>query len=142
MKQSFSEKQIIDMTRQEESIIQSKQKYLNDINRVLKDVIISAEGLKEISKKPETVMVKLGPGILVEAKITDFVNCSRAFSDNGYQKSTIKDTIDWLDKKKTNLEEQLTKVNTDLAQSRQKLNQLIGIIKQIEMEKSKNISVK
>ena len=56
--------------------------------------------------------------------------------------NTIKDTIDWLDKKKTNLEEQLTKVNTDLAQSRQKLNQLIGIIKQIEMEKSKNISVK
>jgi prefoldin subunit 5 len=142
MKQTFSEQQIIQMAQQEEAVLQSKQKYLQQLNRVLTDVVLGIQGLKEIQKKPENVMVKLGPGIMVEAKITDTTNCMRAFADNGFSKASIKDTITWLEDKQKNVETQIQKVNIDLAKSKQKLNELIGIIKQIETEKSKNISGK
>jgi len=142
MKQTFSEQQIIQMAQQEEAVLQSKQNYLQQLNRVLKDVVLGIEGLKEIQKKPESVMVKLGPGIMVEAKITDNTNCMRAFADNGFEKATIKDTIGWLNDKQKNVETQAQKVNQDVAKSKQKLNELIGIIKQIQTEKSKNISGK
>jgi prefoldin subunit 5 len=142
MKKTFTEAQIFQLTRQEEAIVKSQQAYLKDLQRVLKDVILGIQGLEEIEKKPSKVMVKLGPGILVEAEIKDTKNCMQAFADNGYQKATIKETVKWLGKKQKNVEKQIKKVSSDLAQSRQKLNELAGVIQQIEIEKSKNISVK
>ncbi|MFA5763519.1 MAG: hypothetical protein WC915_01775 [archaeon] len=142
MNQQFSEQQIISMAQQEEAVLQSKQAYLKQLTRVLQDVVLGIEGLKEIQKKPESIMVKLGPGIMIEAKLTDNTNCMRAFADNGFKKAPIKDTIEWLNDKQKNLETQLQNMNKEVAKSKQKLNELIGIIKQIETEKSKNISVK
>ena len=68
MKQTFSEAQVLQLTKQQEAIINQQQKYLTDLTRVLKDVVLGIEGLKEIEKDPDKVLVKIGPGILIEAK--------------------------------------------------------------------------
>jgi lysozyme family protein len=142
MKQRLTERQIVELTQREETILRSKQNYLNQLYKVLKDIKIGEETLKEIQKKPETIEVKIAPGILLQAKLLDTQNCKRAFADNGYQPATIKSTITWLNKKEKNVTKQINKVKDDLVKSKTKFNDLINILKKIEQEKQKNISVK
>jgi prefoldin subunit 5 len=140
MKKSFSEKQLIQMAQQQEAIMQSQENFLKELDRVMKETIISIESLKEVQKKPGKIYVKLGPGIMIEAEIKNTEKCKRAFSEKGYKEANIKETIKWLEKRLDNVKKQVKKVSEDYNKSRQQLNNLIGILKQIQAEKQKNIS--
>lgn len=142
MKQTFSENQIIQMAQQEEGMLQSRERFYSDLQNVLRETHLSIESLKEIQKKPETIMIKVGPGVIIEAEVKNVKKCKRAFAENGYLEEEIKDTIKWLEEKKVNLEAQAKNVAQDIFKSKQRLSELIGVIKQIEAEKQKNISVK
>ncbi len=142
MAQSFSENQIIQMAQQEDSMLSNKKSYLNSLSNILLDTIKTIESLKEIQKKPKKLMMRLGAGVLVDVKIEQTESCQRTFSEKGYKKEKISDTIKWLEDKKEKLGEQLTKVKSDIATSETRLTELMSIIKQIEAEKAKNISVK
>jgi prefoldin subunit 5 len=141
MKQSLTENQIIQMAQQEENNLQKKQQYLSRIESILKDTILTIESLKEIQKKPSKTMIKIGLGVMMEAEIKTN-KCSRAFAENGYKEEKIDDTINWLKKRRKNIESQIKKIIEDINKTKNKLNELIKILKQIENEKRKNISVK
>ncbi len=142
MKQTLSERQIIQLAQQEDALLQNKRTYLGNLENALIDVLKSIASLKEIEKKPGKILVRLGPGVLVEAEINETENCKRTFSENGFRDAKIKDTIVWLEEKHKNLEEQVKKVSIDVAKSEANLGQLSALLNQIEMEKRKNISVK
>ena len=141
MKQTYTEKQIITMIRQEESILEARNQYLKRIERVLQDTIVSIDSLKELEKNDGQVLVKLGAGIAIEATIKT-KTCKRAFAENGFIDEKIPSTIKWLEKREKNVKTQMKKIAEDVNKSKTKLNQLVSIIKQIEAEKRKNISVK
>ena len=141
MKKTYSEKQIIQMIKQEEAILEGRTQYLRRIERVLKDTFLSIESLKELSKNQGKVLVKLGSGIAIEAEIkTD--TCKRAFAENGFIDEKIPSTIKWLEKREKNVKVQMKKISEDINKTKSELTKLVSIVKQIEAEKRKNISVK
>jgi prefoldin subunit 5 len=141
MKKTYTEKQIVQMIKKEEAILKGRRQYLKRIERVLKDTFLSIESLKELNKNNGKVFVKLGSGIAIEAEIKT-ETCKRAFAENGFIDEKIPNTIKWLEKRKTNIKIQMKKNAKDVNKSKTKLNQLVTIVKQIEAEKRKNISVK
>lgn len=142
MTQQINEQQLIQLAQREESILQSQQNFLNNIQQSLQETYETIEGLKEINKNPKKTFFRIGSGVLIDVEIKNNKKCKRIFSENGYKETTIKDTIEWLEKRKKNLELQLQKVQKEIFTTTQKLNEIIQVIKQIQQEKSKNISVK
>jgi prefoldin subunit 5 len=142
MEQQFSEKQLIQMAQQEEAILKNKQMFIKKLSGILRDVNTAVDVLKEVKAKQEKTMMNIGAGVLIEVEITNRENCLRAFSENGYKKEKITDTEKWLLEKKKNVETQLSKITADASQSERKLNDIITILRQIESEKRKMVSVK
>ena len=141
MKKTYTEKQIVQMIKKEEAILKGRRQYLKRIERVLKDTFLSIESLKELNKNKGKVFVKLGAGIAIEAEITA-TTCKRAFAENGFIDEKIPSTIKWLEKREKNVKVQMKKISEDIAKNKSELTKLVSIIKQIEAEKRKNISVK
>jgi prefoldin subunit 5 len=142
MEQQINEQQLIQMAQKEEAIMNSQNNFLQNLKNALKEAHETIESLKEIQKKPGKIFFKIGPGVMIEGEIKNTEKCKRAFSENGFKEEKIVETIKWMEKRKGNLEQQAQKVQTDLIQTEQKLTQIINLIKQIQQEKSKNISVK
>jgi prefoldin subunit 5 len=142
MKQQVNEQQLIQMAQKEEAIMNSQNNFLQNLKHALKEAHETIESLKEIQKKPGKIFFKLGPGVMIEGEIKNTEKCKRAFAENGFKEEKSVETIKWMEKRKGNLEQQAQKVQTDLIQTEQKLTQIINLIKQIQQEKSKNISVK
>lgn len=141
MKQTLTENQILQMAQQEETILKEQQTYLARVENILKDTIMTIESLKEIQKKPSKIMVKIGLGVVLEVELKSN-KCIRAFAENGYKEEKIDETINWLKKRKNNVESQIKKIREDIQKTSNKLNELIKVLKQIDYEKRKNISVK
>ncbi len=142
MTQQISEQQLIQIAQKHEEIIRSQQNFLQNLKTALKEAYETIEGLKEIQKNDKNVLIKLGSGILIEAEIKNNKKCKQAFSENGYKETSIEEAIKWIEKRKNNLEQQAQKVQSDIINTEQKLVEIINVIKQIQHEKSKNISVK
>ncbi|MBT4596943.1 MAG: hypothetical protein HOC95_03105 [Candidatus Diapherotrites archaeon] len=142
MEQQFNEQQLVQLVRQEEANLASKEEYFMKLRNVLGETVKAMDSLKEIQKNPGKIIVRLGAGILVDAEITNTTTCKRTFSENGFQETKINDTIKWLEEKQGQLENQLGKVQADLVASKNNIDQIVGAIRQIESEKQKNISVK
>jgi prefoldin subunit 5 len=142
MNQQINEQQLIQIAQKEESTLQSQNDFLQNIKSILKETHNTIEGLKEIQKKPEKMFFNIGAGILIETQVNEFKKCKRLFSENGYKETTIEETIKWLEKRKTNLEQQAQKVQSEMMKTENNLKQIINAIKQIQIEKSKNISTK
>jgi len=145
----LSEQQLIQMAQQEENNLNSKKALLNQITSILRETNEAIESLKEIQKKPKTAMMGLGVGVMVEVEIKGEGKCKRTFAENGYVEEKIEDTITWLGKRKEVINKQAMGIGREIAQSESKLNEIIGIVRQIETEKkkfaaerSKNISTK
>ena len=66
--------------------------------------------------------------------------CKKSLGPSGYVEENVEETINQLDKKKTNLEKQAQKLEKEIIITQQKLNQMISILKQIQVEKKKNFS--
>ena len=142
MTRQVSEQEIIQAARREEAIMQNQQTFLQNLKNALRETHETIEGLKEIQKKPQKVLFKIGTGVLVEAEIKNTEKCKRVFSENGYKEAKTEETIKWLENRKNNLEQQAQKVQADLYNTEQKLNAIINMARQIQEEKNKNISVK
>jgi prefoldin subunit 5 len=142
MEQQVNEQQLVQMIKQEEANLASREDYFMKLRNVLGETVKSIDSLKEIQKKPGKIIVRLGAGILVDAEIKNTDTCKRTFSESGFQETKISDTVKWLEEKRGNLERQLGKIQADLVASKNNIDQLISAIKQIEAEKQKNISVK
>ena len=146
MNKQVSEKELIELTRREESILQAKENYYNKTQSLLIETIKTIETLKEIEKEPKTTFFTIGLGVIIEAKIINVKKVKRTFAENGYVEENTKDTIKWLEKRKTNIENQLEKISKDITKSSEQLNNFINILRNIEEEKnklySKNIATK
>ncbi|MDD3083596.1 MAG: hypothetical protein PHP82_01085 [Candidatus ainarchaeum sp.] len=142
MTQQINEQQLIQIAQREERVLQTQQNFLQNLKNALKETHETIEGLKEIQKNEKNVFFRIGQGVLIEAEIKNKDKCKRIFSENGYKETKTEDTIKWLEKRKGNLEQQAQKVQTEIIKNEQKLVEIINMIKQIQQEKSKNISVK
>ena len=146
MNKQVSEKELIELTRREESILQAKENYYNKTQSLLIETIKTIETLKEIEKQPKTTFFTIGLGVIIEEKIINVKKVKRTFAENGYVEENTKDTIKGLEKRKTNIENQLEKISKDITKSSEQLNNFINILRNIEEEKnklySKNIATK
>ena len=137
MQQKVSEQQIVQMAQQQESILNSQKNFQRNIISILKDNIRTIESLEELAKSPEKMYMNLGSGVLIEVEAKNNESCKRAFAENGYLEEKITQTIKWLEKRKVNSENQIKKIEQDIANSEKKLNELIGVLKQIDTQKRK-----
>ena len=142
MTQQINEEQLLQMVRQEEATLNDRQDFYAQLQGAAIDLVKTTESLKEIQKKPGKIMFKIGGGVLIEAEITNTETCKKAFSEKGYKKEKITDTITWLNKRATAVEEQMRKVQIEITESQQRYSQLISIMKQVDSQIRKSIATK
>lgn len=141
MEQKVTEQQIVQMAQQEEAVLARQQKFLRQVAGVYKEAKQTIDALQEMKNDPEKMFMNLGSGVLIEVEAKNKSKCKRAFAENGYIEESVLATIKVLEKRKLNSEKQLQKIESDIAQSDARLNELVGILKQIEVEKRKQISI-
>ena len=141
MQEQVSEKQVVQMAQQEENVLESKKNFLRKVVSILNDSERTIASLKEITKSPETMYMNLGSGVLIEVDAKNSKTCKRAFAENGYFEEDIEETVKWLEKKRENSKTQLEKIGQDVQGSEKRLNELVGILKQIEGQKRKEFNI-
>ena len=141
MQKQVSEQQIVQMAQQEENVLKSKKNFLGKVVSILTDSERTIASLKEIQKTPKTMYINLGSGVLIEVETKNTKTCKRAFAENGYLEENITGTINWLEKKKDNSKTQLEKIEQDVRISEKRLNELVGILRQIEGQKRKEFNI-
>ena len=141
MQKQVSEQQIVQMAQQEENALESKKNFLRKVVSILNDSERTIASLKEITKSPETMYMNLGSGVLIEVDAKNSKTCKRAFAENGYFEEDIEETVKWLEKKRENSKTQLEKIGQDVQGSEKRLNELVGILKQIEGQKRKEFNI-
>ncbi len=141
MEQKITEQQLVQMAQQEEAVLKSKQRFLREISKIIKDSAKTIDALKEIKKNPEKMYMNLGAGVLIEVEVKNTEKCKRAFAENGYVEETIQEAIKWIEKRKDNGQKQLEKIGQDATQSEARLNEIIGILRQIENKKRKQFNI-
>ena len=140
-KVEIMEDQLVQMAQQEEQNLLARQQNLERMSNALRETINAKEILKEIQTNKENVMIRIGAGILIEAKPLNTEKCKRTFSENGYKEETIKETLEVLTKREEQLKKQIEKVSQEYNASEQKYASVIGILKQIETEKKKAFEI-
>jgi len=141
MKEKVSEQQFVQMAQQEEAVLNSKKNFLRKVVSIYQDSIRTITSLEEMKKDPEKMYMNMGSGVLIEVEAKNKTNCKRAFAENGYLEEKITDTIKWLEKKQTNSKKQIENIERDIAQSESKLNSIVSVLKQIEVEKRKQFNI-
>ena len=141
MEKQVSEQQIVQMAQQEENALESKKNFLRKVVSILTDSERTIASLKEIQKTPKTMYINLGSGVLVEVDAKNSKTCKRAFAENGYLEEDIEGTVNWLEKKRENSKTQLEKIGQDVQSSEKRLNELVGILRQIEEQKRKEFNI-
>ena len=131
----LNEQQLIQMAQQEEASLMNSQTMIQRLNALLKETIISKEALSELEKTNGKVMINLGATVLVEAQIVNLKKCKRGISENAYKEEAIEETKKWLAEKEIKLQKQITKLTHEYTQTEQRLNGIVGILKQIEAQK-------
>ncbi|MFA5357455.1 MAG: hypothetical protein WC308_00850 [archaeon] len=138
--QEFSEQQLIQMARGTEAELNQRQAILEKLGAAMRETNAAVESLTELKKNKDSIMVRIGSGILIEAEAKEIKKCKRAFSENGYIEENTEDTLKWLEKRKIELQKQMEKVEQELSAISKNLSDLMSILNQIQAEKRKNFS--
>ena len=141
MQKQVSEQQIVQMAQKEEALLASKKDFLRKVFNILADSERTIASLKELTKTPEKMYMNLGSGVLLEVEAKNTKTCKRAFAENGYLEEEINETLKWLDKKRDNAQTQIARIKQDISSSDAKLNELVGVLKQIEAQKQKEFNI-
>ncbi|VVB74395.1 Prefoldin subunit alpha [uncultured archaeon] len=136
---TVSETQLIQMARQEDSILTKKREMLERLSGFLAELITAKDTLKEIRTNKGKVFIGIGATIMVEAQVTDTENCKRGFSENGFKDEKISETIEWLENKENSLKKQIEALSKEYSESEGRMVQINGILKQIQGEKRKMV---
>jgi len=136
---TVSETQLVQMARQEDSILTQKKAILEKLSGFYREITTSKDSLKEIQANKGKIFIGIGATIMVEAMVTDTENCKRGFTENGYKDEKINGTIEWLEKKEENIKKQIEIISKEYAESEGRMVQITGILKQIQGEKKKMV---
>lgn len=136
-KREFTENEIMQMAQNEERALMNKQANLERVSAVLMETSIAKDTLEELKKTKGKVSVAIGATILIEVEPTNLKTCKRGISESAYKEENIEDTINWLKEKEEQLKIQVQNMQTNVAISNARLQEIVGVIKQIEKEKRK-----
>ncbi|MFA5931161.1 MAG: hypothetical protein WC821_02520 [archaeon] len=135
--QQVSEQQLMQMAQQEENTLMNKQVMLEKLTTVLRETLVAKEALKELQKSNGKLMVNLGATVMIEVEAKNLKNCKRGMSENAYKEETVTETEKWLTTREEKLQAQIKKLSEEYTQNEQRLNNIVGILKQIDAEKRK-----
>lgn len=149
MQYELTEHQLMQMAQQEEAELANRRMILEKMLEVMKETTQAIEAMKEIQGGADKVMVRLGAGIFIEAKILGKERCKRSFAEGGYLEDSIPDSVKWLEERLGGLEKKAAKQREEMIKSENRFGEIVGILKQIQSEKrkaateqAKNISTK
>ncbi len=133
----FTEEDLIHMAQNEERTLIAKENMLERINNMLRETILAKEALEELKKTKGKIGVAIGATIIIEAEAANIKTCKRGINDNAYKEESIEDTITWLKGKEEQLKIQAQNAHRETTASQARLQEVVGILKQIEKEKRK-----
>ena len=137
MQYELSEQQLMQMAQQEESELANRRGLLEKMLEVMKETTLAIDAMNEIQEGADKVLVRLGSGIFVEAQILNKEKCKRSFAEDGYVEEKMADSSKWLEERLGGLERQAGKQREEMIKSEARLNEILGILKQIQSEKRK-----
>jgi prefoldin subunit 5 len=137
MQNELSENQLMQMAQREEAELANRRAMLGKMLEAIRETANAIDSMKEIQGGAGKVLVRLGSGIFVEAQILDRERCKRSFAEDGYMEEKISDSVEWLSTRLAGMEKQASKQREDMIGSEIRLNEIVGIIKQIQAEKKK-----
>ena len=138
--QQVSEQQLMQMAQQEENTLMNKQVMLEKLTTVLRETLVAKEALKELQKSNGKLMVNLGATVMIEVEAKNLKNCKRGMAENAYKEESVTETEKWLTTREEKLQIQIKKLSEEYTQNEQRLNNIVGILKQIDAEKRKMMS--
>jgi len=138
----LTEKQLIQMAQQEEAEFNAKNAVSENLGRMLLETIKAKEVLEELKKTDGKIMVSVGATVLIEAEIKKATKCKRGVAEGTYKEENIDETIKWLFEKEEKIKEQFAAVQKQAAESNDRLTNIVGILKQIENEKTRQATRK
>jgi prefoldin alpha subunit len=138
----MSEAQIAQTAQQYEEALRNKTQSAKRIEGIIIEVENTIASLKELEKLNGKVLIKIGASVFVEVEAKNIKKCKRGFSENGFVEDTTKNTITWLKEKKENLKKNFEAEKEDIQKIQSGLSEMLSVLRQIQNEKQKNISVK
>ena len=136
-KRQINEQQLIQMAQNEEQNLNNKTNILEKLRNVLTETLTAKEALNELQKAKGKMQIAIGATILIEVEVANTKTCKRGFAENGFKEESISDTLEWLTTKEEKIKKQLETIAKDATASEARLNDMVGIIKQIEAEKKR-----
>ena len=135
-----NENQLMQMAKQEEAELTKKKAVLERVSSALSETIMAKETLKELKHAKGKMLVNIGASVLIEVNAEPTKKCKRGFATNGYKNESIEDTITWLTTREEQIKKQYEQIQKEATISNFRLNDMIGILRQIEAEKRKMAS--
>ncbi len=136
-KMEFSEEELIRMAQNYERALMQKQSILERVSTMLLETTTAKETLEELKKSKGKVGMAIGATIIIEVEPTNLKTCKRGISENAYKEESIEDTILWLKGKEDQLKIQVQNIQKEAGMAQARLQEVVGIIKQIDKEKRK-----
>lgn len=134
----ISEKDLIQLLRQEQQNLALKEEQVERLIELLRETTIAKDILEEAKKnKSGKMQINIGASVLIEVEAKDITNCKRAFAEHGYIEETTQDTIKWLTDREESFKAQFEKAQGEYHSMRNKVEEIMGILKQVEAEKKK-----
>ncbi len=137
--QQISEEQLIQMARQDEQEIMQKQSILQQLMEMIREATNAKDTLKELQKTKGKIWVAVGATIMIEVQPINTEKCKMGLSENGYKDTTTEEAAKWLEEREIQLKQQIETLQKEITEGQNRLTQIVGIIKQIEQEKRKQL---